>query len=168
VDWLSGGYANVQKNIQSLDEAIGELNAADPGDLSGPGVGLIPDGVKTFVAPRSLDVQQRIEQVVQGGIREVLGGQYTQAEADAYIKRMYNPKLKEAANVKRLQAFRNQLMRGAQAKQASSMYFQKNGTLEGYQGQMPSWDDFYSAIGEKRETEKKSRMKYNPETGDFE
>lgn len=169
VDWLSGGYANVQKNIQSLDEAIGQLSAAEPGDLSGPGVGLIPDAAKPFVAPQSLDVQQRVEQVVQGGMREVLGGQYTQNEADAYIKRMYNPSLSEAANVKRLQAFRNQLMRGAQAKQASSMYFQKNGTLEGYQGQMPSWDDFYSAIGEKRESGGETtftKTATNPQTGE--
>lgn len=150
VDWLSGGYANVQKNIQSLDEAIGELRGAKEGDLTGA-VGYIPDGIRTMVAPQSVDVQQRVEQVVQGGMREVLGGQYTQAEADAYIKRMYNPKLIKDANIRRIEAFRKMLMRGAQAKQAASMYFQKNGTLEGYQGQMPTWDDFYDAIGEKRD-----------------
>ncbi len=150
VDWLSGGYANTQKNIQSLDEALGELRGSKPGDLTGA-VGYIPDSVRTMVAPQSMDVQQRVEQVVQGGMRDVLGGQYTQAEADAYIKRMYNPKLGKDANIRRIESFRNQLMRGAQAKQAASMYFQKNGTLEGYQGQMPTWDDFYAAIGEKRD-----------------
>jgi hypothetical protein len=127
-----GGIASIKSNINKLKEANNLLKSEDGPNLTGAGLGLVPDVVRNAVAPESIAVRDMVESVIQQSLRQILGAQFTEKEAERLIQRSYNEKLDEKTNAKKLDATIKELETMAQAKEQAAKYFEKNGTLRGF------------------------------------
>ena len=111
--------------------------AANDMNLTGSALGRVPVdgilGVRDVFNPQSVDVQQRIEQVVQQGLRETLGGQFAQQEGDRLIARAFNPKQEESVNIKRLIPLFELFRRAKAERDRQRAYFAENQTIAGYE-----------------------------------
>jgi hypothetical protein len=140
-EWTAGGgFADVDKQIQQLEEAAQALESRD--DLTGPIRGNVPDYVRAVTNPDAIAVREAVEEVVQRNLRLVLGAQFTEKEGDRLIARAFNPRLDEKENAKRVRRLMTQIKDAAKAKQAAAEYFAQNGTLAGWQGKIPTFSDF--------------------------
>ncbi len=144
VDFTTGGASSQVKNINQIKEATEALKNSD--NLTGPIVGSIPDSIRKFTNPESINNRERVEEVVQRNLRELLGPQYTENEGDKLIARAYNENLQESENIRRLENLERQMVLSFEAKQSSAKYFRENGTLQGWNGKLPTMDDFHNAL----------------------
>jgi len=121
-DKLASGNSDVGTGFDSV------ISMIDPkGDL----------GVRAILGEEGLDVQQRVEGIVQQSLRETLGAQFTQTEAFALISRAYNPRLPAKTNSKRLKVAANIAQKLIEMKQAKADYFTSTGgTLHGYKANL--------------------------------
>lgn len=131
---LSGGAADVSKNLSQLRGVHKDLTSKDGPNLTGPLLGLMPDFVTSITHPQAVNTREQVEEVVQRNLRIILGAQFTQKEGDRLIARAYNPRLSEAENAKRLGRLIVSMDRAAKAKLAAADYFERNGTMKGYRG----------------------------------
>lgn len=136
----SGGYTDVQKGLDQLKQVQAKLGETDM--ATGPIVGLIPKKARDILTPAGAAIQDSVEEVVQRNLRLVLGAQFTAQEGERLIDRAYNPRLSEEENNIRVGRLIKQIEQAAQAKQAASQFFEKNGTLAGYSGIIPSKEMF--------------------------
>jgi hypothetical protein len=146
-EWVTGGGADAAKQISQLNEAIATLESNK--EITGPLVGLLPDGVAAFAAPELLALKESIQEVVQRNLRAVLGSQFTAPEAQQLISRAFNPSLGVPENTKRVRRLLEQMERANKATQGSIDYFQKNGTLQGYDYKFPTKAEFEAAASGK-------------------
>ena len=128
-----GGYADTMTQISSLDSVLADLKTGKK-NLTGPGIGLLPEIVRKRTHAASVAAQQTVEGSVQRSLKQTLGGQYTEKEGVSFMQRGYDPSLPEAENAKKLERMMGQLKTMAQSKQDAIDYFEKNGTLKGYKG----------------------------------
>lgn len=133
----SGGYADVEKQISQLDTVLKDLESGKKG-LTGPWVGLASDKIRAITNPEAVAAKNRVEEVVQRNLRTVLGAQFTEQEGERLIARAYNPQMSEAENASRLRGLIKQIKTMAQQKQAAADYFEKNGTIAGFKGIIPT------------------------------
>tara|TARA_Y100000592_G_C5464196_1_gene315748 strand:+ start:211 stop:1641 length:1431 start_codon:yes stop_codon:yes gene_type:complete len=123
--------ADIRKGLTQLQEASNALENSD--DLTGPVVGLLPKYFKDLLNPESSEVQEAVEEVVQRNLRLVLGAQFTEKEGERLISRAYNPRLDEKENKKRVDRLFQSIASAMNEKLSQRDYFQRNGTLVGYQ-----------------------------------
>lgn len=135
-----GGFADVYKQLDQLGTVHGDLGAKD--NLTGPIVGNVPDLIGAAVNPAAINARETVEEVVQRSMKAILGAQFTEKEGERLIARTYNPRLPEEANRVRVGRLLKQLRDAAAAKEDAFRYFEKNGTLRGWQGKMPTIADF--------------------------
>lgn len=162
------GAADSSKNLSQLKAVREGLVTGDSGNVSGPGVGAfsrIPILGPTF-APGAVNAQEQIAEVVQRNLKEILGAQFTQKEGDNLIARAFNPNLDESVNVSRIDRLIRQMELAYQQKASASDYFMTHGTLKGWDGKLPSINDF-DVLGD-NPPGAGTRLKYNPATGEFE
>ncbi len=124
-----GGYADLVNQISTLEGVKTQLSGGKD-NLTGPIKGMIPQRFR----PASTEAQQAVEQSVQRSLKQILGGQFTEKEGEAFLRRGYDPNLPESANATKLQRAINQLKMMGTAKQEAIDYFEQNGTLEGFKG----------------------------------
>lgn len=141
VAWNQGGGADSAKQLAQLQDVSKALNTKGA-NLTGPFLGSTPDMVKKFTNPQSIAMRERVEEVVQRSLRSILGAQFTEKEGERLIARAYNPNLPEAENSIRVGRLFTQLQQAFQAKQDAAQYFEKNGTLQGWQGKLYNMGDF--------------------------
>jgi DNA-binding protein H-NS len=115
-------------------------------NLSGPGVGRMPDWMGTALAPNAVAAREDVESVVQRNLRVLLGAQFTQDEGDRLIARAYNSALPEAENARRLRRLATGMKAAADARQSQADYYSKNGTITGWTGKIWTPEDFAAAI----------------------
>jgi tetratricopeptide (TPR) repeat protein len=127
-----GGYADIEKNINTLRSVKKELESGK--ELTGWITGRVPDSIQSVLNPGAVDVRNRVEEVVQRNLRLVLGAQFTQVEGENLIKRAYNPLLDEKTNANRLNALISAMDQALQAKKAAAEHYEKFGTLANYKG----------------------------------
>jgi len=127
---------DINKGLEQLTEASEALSKSDT--LTGPIVSLLPNFVGDRVNPKAAEVREAVEEVVQRNLRLVLGAQFTEKEGERLISRAYNPKLDEAENKKRVERLIKSIQDAAQEKLNMKSYFEKNGTLKGYNSSLPS------------------------------
>lgn len=127
---LEGGYADVQKGLNQLREVKTRLGKEN---LTGPIVGSL-GALTPYLASNAQETKDMVEEIVQRNLRLVLGAQFTEKEGERLIARAYNPKLGEEENQKRLTNLIRQIEGAAESKLRASEYFERNGTLEGYEG----------------------------------
>lgn len=136
--WNSGGWADTQKQLSQISEAIDILDQS--GDVTGA-VGLLPREVGAFFNPDGTVARENIEEVVQRSLREILGAQFTEKEGERLIARAFNPLLPPEENKKRAKRLFETIKGMAESKQAMVDYFDKEGTLRGYTGGRVSLGD---------------------------
>lgn len=144
LEWQSAGRSQAMTNLASLGSVLGKI--ANGERLSGPEIGLAPNFYNAIMNPNAVDARESVEQVVQQNLRTILGAQFGQQEGERLISRAFNPTLKPEVNARRLRQLYMQMDVARQNKDKMSAYFEENGTLRGYKGDMPSINDFYTAI----------------------
>lgn len=139
----SGGYAEVESNLDSLQHAVDTLNSKQ--NISGPVVGLAVrqprDSILGAAAaakyPDAFDVAERHKRAVTASMRQILGSQRAEKLIDEVVGATYDPSLPQEVNANRLGVLIKNLKTAAAAKDRAAQYFSKNGTLKGYQGVVP-------------------------------
>lgn len=130
-DWVnSGGSATVSRNLGTLRDQLPKLEGS--GTISGGIMGRLPDPVRQFINPDSINVQDNTENAVMGALKQILGAQFTQAEGERFLARSYNPKVDEGENAGRIRRAETELSDKAWAKGDSARYFNRKGTLKGH------------------------------------
>ena len=89
-------------------------------------------GIRKILGRQGLDVQQRVEGIVQQSLRETLGAQFTQTEAFRLISRSYNPGLSPQLNAKRLKMAATVARKLIELNKAKADHFDQYGTLAGH------------------------------------
>lgn len=136
-----GGSQDAQKQIAQLHD-VSEALKDQSGGLTGPVRGRLPDMVRSVTNPNAVAMRERVEEVVQRSLRAILGAQFTEKEGERLIARAYNPSLSQDENAIRVNRLLTQLEGAYKVKAEAADYFEKNGTLSGWQGKLPSLADF--------------------------
>jgi hypothetical protein len=130
-DWnATGGYSTAQRHLEAIQSAIDALNS-DP-SLTGTKQQLTPDGLRKISNPKSVAVQQQIENAVMGSLRATLGPQFTENEGKRILNLAYDPALPASVNAQKLKALLQEQATKAMEKETASKYFSRTGTLRGY------------------------------------
>lgn len=142
------GGSDQIKAIDDLDQATKELKSGKT-TLTGPVVGsistlpIVGKWAQDVFNPESANVQELVEYTVQQSLRPILGAQFTEKEGERLISRVFNPRLEERVNARRLEALTTMLKRAYSTKVAAKDYWEKYGTLgptaehpEGFKGQV--------------------------------
>ena len=132
--YYGGGKAGVEKNIARLEGAIQNLKNK-PGVTGGwstrvPLLG--SDSAQDSINPDLAAIRDDIRAAIQGTLKQVLGGQYTEKEAEGMFNRAFNSRLSPEENVRRATAELDALRSMAAAKDQSMDHFLASGTLKGY------------------------------------
>lgn len=129
-EWeAAGGFASFAGNLDRLKSASSDL--AKDGDL---GNTVMPKFMRDIFNPESSELEENIGFVAQQSLKQILGGQFSEKEAQQLIERTYNPRLPDATNKRKIDALVKQLEAQGKAKQGAVEYFNKNGTLKGFKG----------------------------------
>lgn len=133
-DWNTlGGYSAVETQLKILEEAKEALQKN--GDLTGSlKAALIPSGgLQSAINPELAAIQQRVELVAQsGGVKKALGSQFTEKEAEAFIRKAFDKNLPPEENIAKIDNAIREVRAGALEKERASRYFEQNRSLRGY------------------------------------
>lgn len=147
----SGGSSSMASNLAQLREISGALSGIDPvtgqpvqkiDSATGGLTSILPKAARDYVSPDSAALQDRLEKVVQGSMKQVLGAQFTEKEGKNVLERAFNIRQSPEENAKRVNQLFNELAAAAQAKQAAIDYYEQNGTLKGFKGKVSNINDF--------------------------
>ena len=142
--FITGGSSQSLGNMASIKTVLEKLELGE--NLTGPMVGLAPDLVRGILNPEAQDAKDLIGGVVQLNLREVLGGQFAQREGEQLVARAYNPLLPPENNARRLRKLFMQMETAYNQRVRQAEYFEQNGTLKGFKGELPKLSDFYDAL----------------------
>lgn len=146
-EWIIGNKAaDANALIQNLEEVQNML--ATNKNITGGFIGALPMSVRERVYPESVAAQERVESVVQRGLKETLGAQFTEKEGERLIKRAYNPNLSEEENLKRVNRLLATMKIAIQKKNDAVAYYSQNGTLAGYDYKPVTIKDFEAVLPE--------------------
>lgn len=130
-DWRNaGGLPTLTRQLDQLQDALNTLRTSDT--ITGPVLGRMPKWIQQAVNPKGPDVRAQVEDVIQRSLRQILGAQFTQVEGERMISRAFDPEQQEQSNIERLTRVITELRGQGAAKEASSRYYQKHGTLQGF------------------------------------
>lgn len=144
-------YLNWSMNSADMIGQVGQLKtvltALESGEnLTGAGIGLMPDWYNYLANPESMANKERVAEVVQRNLKLILGGQFSEREGKQLIDRAYNPALPEKENIARVKRLILQMEEGIKARQAMIQHFEATGTMQGYKGVRPNIQSFYNAM----------------------
>lgn len=145
--WVSGGFSNVQGNLEKLKSAQVAIDDKD----TEMGKRIMPQFVRKRTAPESVEVEQNVANVVFQSLKQILGGQFTEKEGERLVEQTYDSGLSDAENSKKVKSAYDTLERMAAAKQEAVDFFQKTGTLTGFKGGTYSGIDDYMKMIKERE-----------------
>jgi len=143
--WLSSGAAQVDANLANLDNKIARLYSGEE-NVSGPGFAFIPEAIKPVLAPGAVGFLDEISDITFQSLRETLGAQFTEREANRLIRASFNQNLPEELNIPRLQRLSAKLKSIKQNKNNQIAYWMDNGTLKGYQKEDVTFDSILDSI----------------------
>lgn len=144
IAWTQGGGSDNAKLITQLDDALLALESGR--EITSPVLGMTPDMVKTFTNPESIEVRDRVAEVVQRNLRVILGAQFTEKEGKMLMDRAFNPSLSEEENARRVRSLITQIRTAAESKEDAARYFEEKGTLRGWTGKTFNLVDFQDAV----------------------
>ena len=146
VEWTQGGASDVVRNIAQLKNVQQRLLAGE--QLTGGLSGITPGPIRAYTNPGAQDALEQVEEVVQRNLRIILGAQFTEKEGERLIARAYNPRLSPEQNAPRLAMLITMMEQAAAQKTAAAKYYDANGSLRGWQGVLPTVQDFGRALDE--------------------
>ena len=133
-EYAQGGSAVVQTNINRMEGAIQLLQG--PEEISNSIRSAVPfigsDAVTDLVNKEMARVRDDIRGAIQGTLRETMGSQFTEKEAQALFDRAYNPRLSDEENARRAGLVLNELKTIAANKDQAMQYFAQNNTMRGF------------------------------------
>ena len=134
-------------NLENLEDAqaIMEYAAKKGIRISGIDKGIIANRptLSAFFNPEGVMSQERVANVIQQSLKEILGGQFTEREGIALIQRGYNASLPPEENLQRLLNLKAQVQQIIQSEQDAVEYYENNNkSLSGYKGKKYTPDDF--------------------------
>jgi ribulose bisphosphate carboxylase small subunit len=140
--WYTGGRQQAEANLNTYDSIVnklisGEVTTRNISDLTPEALG-ISDLFRQVVNPSGQEAVDRVRQIVFQGLKDTLGAQFTQREAERLVSASYNPALDEATNVARLKDARNVLADVINAKNAFAHHIASGGGPASFEGLMPS------------------------------
>lgn len=145
VAFTQGGGADAVKNLTQLNIVLQALQSGQQ-NLTGPEIGFAGDRTRTLMFPEAQNALEQVEEVVQRNLRLILGAQFTEKEGERLIRRAYNPSLDESLNVPRLAMLIEMMDAGVKAKMSAMQFYEQNGTLRGWEGDVPTVADFDAAL----------------------
>lgn len=144
--WVTGGFADVFAQVDQLDGVARQLESGAP--ITGPMIGAaektMPESLFAYTYPDALAARDAVTEVAQRSLREILGAQFTEKEGERLIARTYNMNASPQENAVRVRRLLEKVKAMAEAKQKAVDYFNQNGSLEGYDGRIPSLRDLYA------------------------
>ena len=110
-DWYSGRHVTSRENRREANRVIGDLqNAIKSGQpITGSWASYLPETLRNVVDAEGLDMQQSVERIVQQSLKETLGAQFAQKEAEQLFARTWNPKASPEVNLRRTQRLLGEL-----------------------------------------------------------
>jgi hypothetical protein len=125
-----GGFADAEKGLEQLTRVSDELNSGK--NITGyMSTALIPGS-------EASNYKEQVQEIVQRNLRPVLGAQFTEKEGERLIARAYNPLSSEKENARRVSNLIKQVKSVIEQKKRAAEYFEQNGTLKGFKGEIPS------------------------------
>lgn len=147
-EWITGKAAQADRDIQTLEGVVERLGKTDK--ASGPLIGWLPEGARDVLAPESREIQQDLETVISRTLKETLGGQFAQLEAQQLLSRAFNPSLSEAVNKRRAKITLGELKAAVADKAAAVDFYEKTGSLNGFKSRVPKTaKEFLSNLDQK-------------------
>lgn len=140
-----GGAAQVNKSISQVQDALNSASKKGTPVSTGGGAGVIQSNFpKTgnLLYPSTTEARQQIEGAVATTLKQLFPGRILQSEVENTMSRVWNPQLPLEDNIKNSQGLLTQLKAANDAKQNAAAYYEKNGTLKGFQGKLPTPEDF--------------------------
>lgn len=139
--WPIGGYAQAQLNLNTYDNLItgltsGKYTTRTISDFAPESLGL-DDAIRSIFNPSGQAAVDRVRQVLFQGLKDTLGAQFTQREAERLVSASYNPKLEPEENISRLNSARNVLQATIEAKNDMYEHLASGGSISTYQGVAP-------------------------------
>lgn len=142
-----GGKSSLLKKLQTLQNARQKLETIKPPPRM---AGALGESGMTFLAPEYSEIMSDVRGAIQETLRQTLGSQFTEREGEQILSRAFDPRQTKEANIRKLDREIEQIVERAKAKQQAVDYFEKNGTLRGFQSG--------SSLGEKKPV----RKQYSP------
>ena len=110
-EWYGGRRVTSLENRSEANRVIGDLqNAMKSGQpITGSWASYLPETLRNAVDAEGLDLQQSVERIVQQSLKETLGAQFAQKEAEQLFARTWNPKAPPEVNLRRAQRLLREL-----------------------------------------------------------
>ena len=151
-EWLAGGKERAESNIKIYEDLMRglESGAITTGTLREqltPTVAGLDDKMRAIFNPVGQDAVDRIRLVVFQSLRDTLGAQFTQREAERLTAATFNTDLSPEQNLERLRDVSMVLERTSAAKNALAEHYQAGGNFFNYKGPKPL-ESFNAAVDE--------------------
>ena len=143
--WLASGSAQADANLANIENKIARLYSGEE-NLSGPGFAFIPERLRPVLAPAAAGFLDDISELTYQSLRETLGAQFTQREAERLVNTSFNISLPEEQNVNRLQRLKAKLESIKQNRNNQIAYFMEKGTLQGYEKDDVTFDSILDSV----------------------
>lgn len=125
----TGLFAQAEKSLSNLKVAKDLLSE---GKGTGTFTGLLPTEAQDVVNPEMSVVRDNIRDVITKNLRASLGAQFTEKEGERLLAATFNPRLSPKENLRRVSALETAMREELNNKKKAIEYYQKNGTLKGF------------------------------------
>jgi hypothetical protein len=147
-DWIGGrriisgqNRAEASRVVNKLQEAV-----ANGETITGDLISYFPETARNLFGAEGLELQQDVERVVQQSLKETLGAQFAQKEAEQLFARTWNPKASPEVNLRRVQRLLQELDDYAVNMDAiASGMIDSGGNIMGYLKDNPELASAYTA-----------------------
>jgi hypothetical protein len=147
-DWIGGrriisgqNRAEASRVVNKLQEAV-----ANGETITGDLISYFPETARNLFGAEGLELQQDVERVVQQSLKETLGAQFAQKEAEQLFARTWNPKASPEVNLRRVQRLLQELDDYAVNMDAiASGMIDSGGNIMGYLKDNPELANAYTA-----------------------
>jgi hypothetical protein len=147
---FGGGQAGAQANLDKIQQAAVDVSSGNvTGGLLGAvqKIPVVGEGIVGLADPKRIATKQNVDSVVVQSLKDTFGGNPTEGERTALLQTVYDPMLPEEIIQDRLLKLGTVVAKQKQAKDAAADFFEKNGTMRGYQGPKPvSFDQFLGEV----------------------
>ena len=126
-----GGKNALMQKLEILKNARDKLAKLNPPPRAAGAFG--ESGIDLF-APEYAEIMSDVRGAIQETLKQTLGTAFTEGEGERTLARSFNPRQTKEANLRNIDREIQNIVGRAKAKQAAVDYYEKNGTLRGYQG----------------------------------
>lgn len=142
INYIKNARPQFEKDKTQLQSAIKTLESGD--NVSGVFTAMMPENWR----PKSKNVRDQVQEVVQRNLKNILGGQFAQQEAAQLLARAYDEAQPEATNADRVKRLLEQLQAIYDNQTAMVEYWEaNNGSLVGFTGINPYAGQSLSTLG---------------------